>query len=88
MPHQAKNNKIQQHSFIDGVKAKSSRQTKLPAELKMKETSQKDDTESVPNEQRQKLINKFYKRIKRVGIWVLSFASSFLCGAFVAFILW
>ena len=88
MPHQVKNNKIQQHNFIDGVKTKSLRRTKLPEELKMKETSQKDETESVPNEQRQKLINKFYKRIKRVGIWVLSFASSFLCGAFVAFILW
>ena len=88
MSHRTKNNKIQQHNFINGVKTKALRQTKLPMELKMKETSQKEDTESVPNEQRQKLINKFYKRLKRVGIWVLSFASSFLCGAFVAFILW
>ena len=57
MSQRSKNNKTQQHNFIGGVKSKSLRQTKLPAELKMKETSQKDDTESVPNEQRQKLIN-------------------------------
>jgi len=86
MFHRSKNNKIQQNDCLVEVNANSSRQRKLPKELKMKETFQENDSKSVQGQQ--KLVNRFYKRIKRMGVWVLSFVSSFLCGAFVAFVLW
>ena len=86
MPSQAKNNKLQHNDCLEGVKTNSLRQTKLSREYKKKENFPENDSEAVQG--RQKLMNKFYKRVKRTGIWFLSFVSSFLCGAFVVFILW
>ena len=65
MFQQEKNNNIQQRKFIGGAKANSSSKIKLPEEFETKETFQKDNSDSVPSEQRQKLMNKFYKRVKR-----------------------
>ena len=64
-------------------------QTKLPKGLQPKEKvlQETNDSESVQGHE-PKLVNRFYKRIKRIGVWILSFVSSFLCGAFVAFVLW
>ena len=31
---------------------------------------------------------KIYKRLKRLGVWLLSFVSSFLCGACLVCVLW
>ena len=86
MPRQAKNNKLQDNECLEGVKTNSLRQTKLSRECKKKENFPENDSEAVQG--RQKLITTFYKRIKRMGIWFLSFVTSFLCGAFVVFILW
>ena len=86
MAHMKKNNKIQPNSCLVRVNASPSCQRKLPKESKEKESIQANDSNTVQG--RQKLVNKFYKRIKRMGVWVLSFVSSFLCGAFVAFVLW
>ena len=82
MAQQLKNNKSQQNG--DNIKPVC--QTKVSKDFKTKEMNQKHNLE--PDQGRQKLKHKICKRIKRVGIWVLSFASSFLCGAFVAFVLW
>ena len=82
MAQQLKNNNSQQN----GENIKPVCQTKISKELKSKEMNQKKHLE--PDQGREKLKHRIYKRIKRVGVWVLSFVSSFLCGAFVAFVLW
>ena len=83
MGHHLKNNKITQP---DEENVKPICQTKISKGPNSKLTSRK--IQSVSDEGREKLKNKIYKRVKRVGVWVLSFVSSFLCGAFVAFVLW
>ena len=86
MPRQLKNNKFKNNDSLVGDGAHFSTHTKLPRELETKKHSAENNPEAVQG--RPKLVTRFYKRIKRVGIWCLSFVSSFLCGAFVVFILW
>ena len=83
MGHRLKNNEVTQS---DEENVKPICQTKISKGPNSKLTSRK--IQSVSDEGREKLKNKIFKRVKRVGVWVLSFVSSFLCGAFVAFVLW
>ena len=61
-------------------------QTRFSKNLQSKDMKERIHSQS--NNGNEKLKQKIYKRMKRVGVWVLSFVSSFLCGAFVAFVLW
>ena len=83
MAQNLRNNKITQP---DGENVKPICQTKFSKKLQSKEMKERSRSQS--DEGQEKLKHKIYKRIKRVGVWVLSFVSSFLCGAFVAFVLW
>jgi len=83
MGHLLKNNKVIQP---DEENVKPICQTKISKGPKSKMVSKK--IQSASDEGREKLKNRIYKRVKRVGVWVLSFVTSFLCGAFVAFVLW
>ena len=91
MDHKSKNKNIINISDIKSrnVFKTATCQTKLPKGLQPKEKvlQETNDSESVQGHE-PKLVNRFYKRIKRIGVWILSFVSSFLCGAFVAFVLW
>ena len=83
MAQHLKNNKT---STPDAGNVQPICQTKFSKKLQSKEMKERNHSQS--NEGNEKLKHKICKRMKRVGVWVLSFVSSFLCGAFVAFVLW
>lgn len=83
MAQHLKNNKT---STPDAGNVQPICQSRFSKKLQSKEMKGQNHSQS--NEGHEKLKHKIYKRMKRVGVWVLSFVSSFLCGAFVAFVLW
>ena len=86
MPNKTKKNKLRNNDCLHGIEVRSSRQPKFSGKSGQKANTEVNESEH--NQSREKLMNNFSKRLKRLGVWLISFISSFLCGACMAFLLW